>query len=198
MKAVVLATLLALAAYAAPQAPADPEIRGVVVEPGVNLPVAGATVELSVQTTSSVKINGGWLPDKRKATTDERGRFSLTLDKPGPYRVEARKDGYLDPGRDGPPAYAEVKLTADHPVADVKLSLVPPTALTGTAINDDTGKPLAGVRVRQMTDLSDVLETFADIGDLMRDAGFAPSTPIEEGIRGFVAWYREHYRIERR
>ena len=41
----------------------------------------------------------------------------------------------------------------------------------------------------------DVLETFADIGDLMRDTGFAPSTPIEEGIRGFVVWYREHYRI---
>jgi UDP-glucuronate 4-epimerase len=31
--------------------------------------------------------------------------------------------------------------------------------------------------------------------DLMRDTGFAPSTPIEEGIRGFVAWYHEHYRI---
>jgi UDP-glucuronate 4-epimerase len=41
----------------------------------------------------------------------------------------------------------------------------------------------------------DVLETFADIGDLMRDTGFAPATPIEEGVRGFVAWYREHYRI---
>jgi UDP-glucuronate 4-epimerase len=41
----------------------------------------------------------------------------------------------------------------------------------------------------------DVLETFADIGDLMRDTGFAPTTPIETGIRGFVAWYREHYRI---
>ncbi len=41
----------------------------------------------------------------------------------------------------------------------------------------------------------DVLETFADIGDLIRDTGFAPSTPIEEGIRGFVAWYREHYGI---
>src|ERR1700751_3406339 len=41
----------------------------------------------------------------------------------------------------------------------------------------------------------DVLETFADIGDLMRDTGFAPATPIEQGIRGFVAWYREHYRI---
>ena len=41
----------------------------------------------------------------------------------------------------------------------------------------------------------DVLETFADISDLMRDTGFAPATPIEEGVRGFVAWYREHYRI---
>jgi UDP-glucuronate 4-epimerase len=41
----------------------------------------------------------------------------------------------------------------------------------------------------------DVLETFADVGDLMRDTGFAPATPIEEGIRGFVAWYREYYRI---
>ena len=41
----------------------------------------------------------------------------------------------------------------------------------------------------------DVLETFADISDLMRDTGFAPATSIEEGIRGFIAWYREHYRI---
>ncbi len=41
----------------------------------------------------------------------------------------------------------------------------------------------------------DVLETFADIGDLTRDTGFAPATPIEEGIRDFVAWYRKHYRI---
>jgi UDP-glucuronate 4-epimerase len=41
----------------------------------------------------------------------------------------------------------------------------------------------------------DVLETFADIADLMRDTGFAPATPIEEGIRDFVAWYRRHYRI---
>jgi UDP-glucuronate 4-epimerase len=41
----------------------------------------------------------------------------------------------------------------------------------------------------------DVVETFADIGDLMRDTGFVPATPIEEGIRGFVVWYREHYGI---
>jgi UDP-glucuronate 4-epimerase len=39
----------------------------------------------------------------------------------------------------------------------------------------------------------DVPETFADVEDLMRDVGFKPDTPIEEGIRQFVAWYRSHY-----
>lgn len=41
----------------------------------------------------------------------------------------------------------------------------------------------------------DVTETFADVGDLMRDVGFRPATLIADGIRGFVAWYRNHYRI---
>jgi len=29
-------------------------------------------------------------------------------------------------------------------------------------------------------------------GDLMRDTGFKPATTIEDGIRDFVAWYRDH------
>jgi UDP-glucuronate 4-epimerase len=41
----------------------------------------------------------------------------------------------------------------------------------------------------------DVLETFADIGDLVRDVGFRPQTSIEDGIRDFVAWYRDHYKL---
>jgi UDP-glucuronate 4-epimerase len=41
----------------------------------------------------------------------------------------------------------------------------------------------------------DVPETFADVGDLMRDTGFSPSTPIETGISNFVRWYRDYYRI---
>ncbi len=39
----------------------------------------------------------------------------------------------------------------------------------------------------------DVPATYADVDDLMRDVGFSPSTPIEEGIERFVAWYREFY-----
>lgn len=38
----------------------------------------------------------------------------------------------------------------------------------------------------------DVPATYADVDDLMRDVGFRPSTSIEEGIRRFVAWYREY------
>src|SRR6202166_2012335 len=41
----------------------------------------------------------------------------------------------------------------------------------------------------------DVMETFADVGDLMRDVGFRPQTSIEDGIRDFVAWYRGHYKV---
>jgi UDP-glucuronate 4-epimerase len=41
----------------------------------------------------------------------------------------------------------------------------------------------------------DVPATFADVEDLMRDVGFRPDTPIEEGIRRFTDWYREYYRV---
>jgi UDP-glucuronate 4-epimerase len=39
----------------------------------------------------------------------------------------------------------------------------------------------------------DVPETCADVDDLMRDVGFRPATPIEDGVRRFVAWYREFH-----
>ena len=41
----------------------------------------------------------------------------------------------------------------------------------------------------------DVPATYADIDDLMRDVGFKPDMPIEEGISRFVRWYREYYKV---
>ena len=38
----------------------------------------------------------------------------------------------------------------------------------------------------------DVAETCADVADLEREFGVRPNTPIEEGVRRFVAWYRGH------
>jgi UDP-glucuronate 4-epimerase len=41
----------------------------------------------------------------------------------------------------------------------------------------------------------DVPATFADADDLARDVGFQPQTPIEEGVKRFVQWYREYYSV---
>ncbi|HEY9824757.1 MAG TPA: NAD-dependent epimerase [Stenomitos sp.] len=41
----------------------------------------------------------------------------------------------------------------------------------------------------------DVVSTYADITELEADVGYKPSTPIAEGIRKFVGWYREYYQV---
>lgn len=41
----------------------------------------------------------------------------------------------------------------------------------------------------------DVLRTYADVTDLERDIGFKPSTSIEDGIKRFMDWYKEFYRV---
>jgi UDP-glucuronate 4-epimerase len=39
----------------------------------------------------------------------------------------------------------------------------------------------------------DVADTFADVRELIEDVGYKPETPIEVGVRNFVAWYRDYY-----
>ena len=41
----------------------------------------------------------------------------------------------------------------------------------------------------------DVPATYADVDALIDDVGFKPATPIAEGVRRFVAWYREFYHV---
>ncbi len=41
----------------------------------------------------------------------------------------------------------------------------------------------------------DVPKTIADVSRLEIAVGFKPATPIEEGIRRFVEWYREYYKV---
>jgi len=45
--------------------------------------------------------------------------------------------------------------------------------------------------------LGDVPDTHADVEDLMRDVGYKPATPVEQGVRAFVEWYRGYYRDSR-
>lgn len=41
----------------------------------------------------------------------------------------------------------------------------------------------------------DVPATYANIDALQRDVGFRPGTPIEEGVRKFVAWYKSYHQL---
>ncbi len=41
----------------------------------------------------------------------------------------------------------------------------------------------------------DVPDTYADVSDLVSDLGYKPGTPLETGIRNFVEWYKDFYKI---
>ena len=42
--------------------------------------------------------------------------------------------------------------------------------------------------------IGDVPDTWADAEDLVRDVGYRPATPVEEGVRRFVEWYLGYYK----
>ncbi len=41
----------------------------------------------------------------------------------------------------------------------------------------------------------DVPDTFANADNLINDVGYKPAMPVEEGVRRFVNWYREYYKV---
>jgi UDP-glucuronate 4-epimerase len=58
-------------------------------------------------------------------------------------------------------------------------------------------KALGREAIKEMLPMQDgdVPATYADVDDLMRDVGFKPATSIEDGIRKFVAWYKDYYGV---
>ena len=51
--------------------------------------------------------------------------------------------------------------------------------------------------IKELTPMQpgDVTETRADVDALIKEVGFSPATPIEEGVRRFSAWYRGYFRL---
>ena len=41
----------------------------------------------------------------------------------------------------------------------------------------------------------DVPDTWADTSDLVRDLDYRPQTPVETGVREFIAWYCDYYKV---
>lgn len=61
-----------------------------------------------------------------------------------------------------------------------------------SAMEEAIGRPA----IRNYVDMQpgDVLATFADIDDLVREVDFRPATDIRSGIARFVDWYKAYYR----
>src|ERR1700704_1736713 len=59
-------------------------------------------------------------------------------------------------------------------------------------IEQAVGKPA----IRELVPMppGDVPETFADVDDLRKAVAFAPDTPVEDGVRRFVDWYRAYHK----
>ena len=56
-------------------------------------------------------------------------------------------------------------------------------------------KALGKQAIKELVSLQagDVLETYADVSDLMKDFGYQPKTNVTEGISKFVEWYRGYF-----
>lgn len=68
-----------------------------------------------------------------------------------------------------------------------------PVKLTSfiSAIEKSLGK--TAEKVMMPLQPGDVEKTWADVSALTRDYGYSPDTPVEEGIRKFVDWYKSWY-----
>ncbi len=86
-----------------------------------------------------------------------------------------------DPGTSSAP-YKIYNIGNNDPVELLKFIEVVEAAL---------GKPAK----KEFMDLQpgDVVATYADVDDLMKNAGFKPATPIEVGVERFVEWFKDYY-----
>ena len=104
----------------------------------------------------------------------------------------------LDHPPSGNPSWSGMRPDASTSPAPYKLYNIgngSPVKLTDfiEAIEEALGKRA----IRNMLPLQpgDVPATWADAGALERDFGYKPKTDVREGIRRFVAWYKEFYGI---
>ena len=144
-------TLLALATgVLCAQALQNLEVRGRVIEPGLDVGVAGAEVIFSV-------VENATRNPLARTFTDSSGSFRFQAPRPGNYFVESHKDGYQGGSLSGlweigneisRALYIEspVKLTGQRPVPELHFTMVRPGEITGRIV-DENREPIAGLRV---------------------------------------------------
>lgn len=95
---------------------------------------------------------------------------------------------------DRPPAAGACALTG-APYRLYNIGNNEPVPLTEMIATLEAETGMTAQKIMKPMQPGDVAETYADVDDLMRDTGFKPATPIAEGIRRFVAWYRAYHKL---
>jgi hypothetical protein len=126
---------------------AKPEIHGVLLEFGTLQPITGA--EVSYWTMPAPGRPMSFPADKTlgKTTTDGAGAFRFLPGENGNYYVLAKKEGYGRAPSAGLSMAASIRLTEERPVREVQLMLARPGWITGRVVDEDTGRPVAKLRL---------------------------------------------------
>ncbi len=145
---------VAVSVNAAPPAdtPPKPEIRGTVAEPGSLRPVSDAAVLLFAQPAAGVRLSADMFSDAsaiQTARTDATGAFRFALDQFGAFRVQARKEGYVEGGPvlRGPTSTLDLNISRDHPSREIRLIIGRPSDVAGLVEDEETRKPIGGLDI---------------------------------------------------
>lgn len=136
---------VALAPAVQPQsATPSPEIQGSVIEYGTHLGLSGVQVTL---------LKNGEKEPIRITATDSQGAFLLQPGDFGHYTVKVALDGYTF----APPDLSNISassgavvLTTGNPKEELHFTLVRPGEITGRVVDEETGEPVAKVRVKSV------------------------------------------------
>jgi UDP-glucuronate 4-epimerase len=104
-----------------------------------------------------------------------------SLDRPAPANPDWN-GGQPDPGTSSAP-WRVYNIGSNRPVE--LLDYI-------AALEQALGK--SAVKVLLPLQPGDVPDTYADVDDLVAQFHYQPATPVEEGIRRFVAWYRDYFK----
>jgi hypothetical protein len=132
-------------------APTSLEIRGTVIEAGLNQPIFEAEVTLEYYGQTNRVPH-----DPAEATfvtsTDAAGLFSFRPSEYGSYVIRAKKAGYAEiRAITGPTSQQNITLTGAQRERELRLALSRPGQLLGRVLDEGTRKPVSGVEVMALT-----------------------------------------------
>jgi Carboxypeptidase regulatory-like domain len=117
-------------------------LEGVVVEQGLNRPLARVTLDLR-------SVDNASLTARYPALTTAEGKFSFRNIPPGRYSLSAMRVGYLrvEYGQRGPnSAGTVVEIRAGQTLRDIRLTMIPTAAISGRVF-DNTGEPAVNAQL---------------------------------------------------